>query len=79
MRGKLGRWIIRIQTKLFWWLIRALQLESRALGAAYQTMRYEHERLTHLEDTWTREHAVVKRRLEEIEKRLGLRGEDSLG
>ncbi len=72
VRGKLGQWIIRLQARSLWWLIRALRLEGQVLRSAYSTIRHESERLTQVEDNLAQQLAGVRLRLERIERHLDL-------
>ena len=78
LRGKLGRWIIRLQARLMWWVVCALRLQAQALRAAYATMRHQHEGLSRLEDTRAKEIAEVRLRLERIERHLDLAGKEKV-
>ena len=77
-RGMLGQWIIRLQTSVLWWLVRALRLEGRALGSAYATLRHESERLTRLEDTLAQQLSGIRLRMEKIERHLDLAGKEKV-
>lgn len=73
-RGTLGQWIIRLEARVLWWLVRVLRLEGRALRSAYATLRYQSERLTQIEDTMAQQLGGVRLRLERIERQLNLPG-----
>jgi hypothetical protein len=59
VRGAIGIFFIRRQAKVLWWLVRALQLRDRALGASYHLLQYHEER-----------HAEMETRLAALESRL---------
>ena len=73
-RGTLGQWIIRLQARVLWWLVRVLRLEGRALRSAYATLRHESERLTQIEDTMAQQLGGIRLRIERIERHLDLPG-----
>ena len=77
-RGRLGQWIIRLEARVLWWLVRALRLEGRALRSAYATLRHESERLTQVEDTLAQQLAGIRLRLERIERQLNLPGKEQV-
>ena len=77
-RGRLGQWIIRLQARSLWWLIRALRLEGQALGCAYATLRHESERLTRVEDALAEQLSGIRLRMERIERHLDLAGKEKV-
>ena len=76
LRGKIGHWVVQLQARSLWWVIRALRLEARALRAVYATLRHEQQRLTRHEDTEAREIAEIKRRLARIERCVNFPSEE---
>ncbi len=69
LRGRLGHWIVRGQARFFWWLPRAFNLQTRAIAAAYETLRAEHRRVTLLEEKYAAAAAAFEKRLRKLETR----------
>ena len=78
VRGRLGQWIIRLEARVLWWLVRALRLEGRALRSAYATLRRESERLAQVEDNLARQLGGIRLRIERIERHLDLAGKEKV-
>jgi hypothetical protein len=65
LRGAVGAFLIRMQARSLWWLLRAVRAPERALEASYETLRYQHARQVDLEKSVL----ALEARIQKLEER----------
>ena len=64
LRGRVGRRLIILEVRAFWWVLRAFRLRDRALQRTYAALLQQEQRIDALET----ELSTVRSRLERLER-----------